>query len=140
MNRKERRLLKRQGKFVIKEPVYAMKPSQMVKNTMNGAKDQVNHAINQQILDRDKQYAIDVDTMYLWTLHIKYGWGYERLKRFYLDVFKEHLRMREFYEIDDLYPEKAKLKEKTGVDMDAWFEALFDDEGNFKNVEEVELP
>lgn len=44
--------------------------------------------------------------------------------------------MREFYELDDLYPERHKLKEK-GVDVEAWYEELFDDEGNFKETQEA---
>lgn len=44
--------------------------------------------------------------------------------------------MREFYELDDLYPERYKLKEK-GVDVEAWYEELFDDEGNFKENQET---
>ena len=44
--------------------------------------------------------------------------------------------MREFYELDDLYPERHKLKEK-GVDVEAWYKELFDDEGNFKETQEV---
>lgn len=93
------------------------------------------HEINQQILAKDKEYQLDIDTMVLWTLHQCYGWGATRLKRFYRDMMKEHLRMREFYELDDLYPERFKLKEK-GVDVEAWYEELFDDEGNFKENQE----
>lgn len=44
--------------------------------------------------------------------------------------------MREFYELDDLYPERYKLKEK-GVDVEAWYEELFDDEGNLKENQET---
>ena len=44
--------------------------------------------------------------------------------------------MREFYELDDLYPERYKLKEK-GVDIEAWYDELFDDKGNFKENQEI---
>lgn len=94
------------------------------------------HEINQQILAKDKIYQLDTDTMVLWTLHQCYGWGATRLKKFYVDMMKEHLRMREFYELDDLYPERYKLKEK-GVDIEAWYNELFDDEGNFKENQET---
>ena len=89
------------------------------------------HEINKQILAKDKEYQLDIDTMVLWTLHQCYGWGAARLKKFYVAMMKEHLRMREFYELDDLYPERHKLKEK-GVDVEAWYDELFDDKGNFK--------
>ena len=94
------------------------------------------HEINQQILARDKEYQLDIDTMVLWTLYQCYGWGAARLKKFYVAMMKEHLRMREFYELDDLYPERYKMKEK-GVDVEAWYGELFDDEGNFKENQET---
>ena len=47
--------------------------------------------------------------------------------------------MRKFYELDDLYPERYKLKEK-GIDIEAWYNELFDENGNFKaSVEEVNI-
>ena len=46
--------------------------------------------------------------------------------------------MREFYEMDDPYPERYKLKRK-GIDIEAWYNELFDEEGNFKKPEEVNI-
>ena len=40
---------------------------------------------------------------------------------------KEHRRMREFYERDDLYPERYKLKEK-GIDIEKWQEEVLRDD------------
>ncbi len=40
---------------------------------------------------------------------------------------KEHRRMREFYEMDDLYPERYKLKEK-GIDIEKWQEEVLRDD------------
>lgn len=135
MNRQERRKLKKQGKTVKTEPVLLMKPSEIGKAATQGVgKKAMMHEINQQILARDKEYQLDIDTMVLWTLHQCYGWGATRLRKFYVAMMKEHLRMREFYELDDLYPERYKLKEK-GVDVEAWYEELFDDEGNFRTNE-----
>lgn len=140
MNRKERRKLKREGKLIIPEPSYQIKPSQMVEATVSGiAKDAMHKEIQKQVLAADKLRSIDTDAMVLWTLHRCCGWGFERLKRFYVEMFKEHLRMRKVYEMDDLYPEKYKLKEQTGVDVDAWWNALFNDDGSFKNPEEIKL-
>lgn len=132
MNRQERRKLKKQGLETKREPVLLMKPSEIGKAATQGVgREAMMHEINQQILDKDKDYQLDIDTMVLWSLKQFAGWGPKKLKDFYLFMFKEHLRMREFYELDDLYPERYKLKEK-GVDIEAWYEELFDDEGNFK--------
>lgn len=139
MNRKERRKLERQGKLPKTEPVYMMKPSEIKTAALEGiGKQIITHEINQQCLNADKAFTLDMDTMYLWTLHNKYGWGLKRLKKFYVEVFKEHMRMREYYEIDELYPERYKLKEK-GIDVESWYNSLFDSEGNFKNTEEVAI-
>lgn len=139
MNRKERRKLEREGKIVKSEPVYAMKLSEVKTAAFEGVgKQAMMHEIHQQCLVADKEFTLDLDTLYIWTLHTKYGWGLKRLKQLYIDVFTEHLRMREFYEVDDMYPERRKLKEK-GIDVEAWYNELFDNEGNFKRPEEVRI-
>ena len=56
-----------------------------------------------------------------------YGWREKRLHDFYLAMAKEHRRMREFYEMDDLYPERYKLKEK-GIDIEKWQEEVLRDD------------
>ena len=132
MNRKERRALKKKGIEVKTEPVLLMKPSEIGKAATQGVgRDAMIHEIDQQILQRDKDYQLDIDTMVLWSLKQFAGWGPKELRDFYFFMFKEHLRMREFYELDDLYPERHKLKEK-GVDIEEWYSELFDEEGNFK--------
>lgn len=139
MNRKERRALERQGKIPKAEPTYMMKPSEIKSAALKGpGEEAMRHEINQQILEQDKAFTLDIDTMYLWTLHSKYGWGLKRLKQFYRDVFAEHIRMREFYEMDEMYPERYKLKEK-GIDIEAWFDSLFDEKSNFKKPDEVNI-
>lgn len=137
MNRAERRKAQREGKKVKAEPVLLMKPSEIGKAATQGVgRKAMMHEINQQILAKDKEYQLDIDTMVLWTLHQCYGWGATRLRKFYVAMMKEHLRMREFYEMNELYPERYKMKEK-GVDVEAWYEELFDDEGNFKETQEA---
>lgn len=139
MNRRERRLLERQGKLPKAEPVYTVKPSEMKEMVLNGpAKTIMKQELNQHILDLDKQFTLDIDTMVLWTLHSRYGWGKKRLKQFYVDMFDEHLAMRARYEVGEMYPERQKLKE-VGVDVEAWFNSLFDDKGNFKQPEDIRL-
>lgn len=132
MNREERRALKKKGIEVKPEPVLLMKPSEIGKAATQGVgHDAMVHEINQQILERDKEYQLDIDTMVLWSLKQFAGWGPKKLRDFYFFMMDEHLRMREFYELDDLYPERHKLKEK-GVDLEAWYSELFDEEGNLK--------
>lgn len=132
MNREERRALKKKGIEVKPEPVLLLKPSEIGKAATQGVgHDAMVHEINQQILEKDKEYQLDIDTMVLWSLNQFAGWGPKRLRDFYIFMMNEHLRMREFYELDDLYPERHKLLER-GVDIEAWYSEFFDEEGNFK--------
>lgn len=132
MNRADRRKAKKEGLEVKTEPVLLMKPSEIGKAATQGVgREAMIHEIDQQILQKDKKYQLNLDTMVLWSLKQFAGWGPKKLRDFYFFMFKEHLRMREFYELDDLYPERHKLKEK-GVDIEEWYSELFDDEGNFK--------
>lgn len=57
--------------------------------------------------------------IFLKALHRHLGFGVKRLHDFYLAMAAEHRRMRDFYEMDDLYPERLKLKE-LGADVEQW--------------------
>lgn len=139
MNRRDRRRLEREGKIPKSEPTYSIKPSELTKAAMQGVgKAAAEAEIKRQILEMDKQYTIDMDVMVLWSLHTFAGFGPKRLKAFYKHMFAEHLYMRNRYEMNDTYPERSKLKE-IGVDVEAWYNKLFDAQGNYKNPTEVEL-
>lgn len=126
MNRKERRRLERKGELPKKEPVFSVTSKDMVKEALKGTgKKAMIEEIDRQILARDREFQLDVDTMVLWTLYHVFGWGKVRLKRFYDAAFKEHERMREYFQMQDLYPERAILKEK-GIDVEAWYHEQFE--------------
>lgn len=126
MNRAERRRQQRAGIKVRKEPTLNLKIGDfdhMVSTAQKAAKERATaaalHEIDRQILERDEAFSLDIDAMVLWTLHVRCGFGKQRLERFYRDMMKEHIRMRKFYEMDDTYPERYKLKELCGVDVEA---------------------
>lgn len=136
MNRAERRRLQKQGVKIKTEPTLNLKVNaynNMIAAAKQTAKDRATaaaiHEINQQILDHDNAYSLDLDSMVLWTLHVHCGFGKKRLEDFYRAMICEHLRMREFYEIDDTYPERYLLKERCGVDVEA-LNAEFVDKSN----------
>lgn len=134
MNRRQRREAERRGQIPKAEPVYNMKPKAMVNALISGVgKDTMMSEIHKNLVEKEKELALDVDTCVLWTLHNKYGWGKQRLRKFYLDLFEEHLNMRRYYDVDDMYPERMKLKEK-GIDVESWYNELFDDEGNYRST------
>lgn len=136
MNRAERRRLAKQGKKIASDPVYTVKASDtkeaILKNPI--VKQIVDQEVTQILLEKDKQYAIDVDAMVMWALHTVLGFGPKRLRKFYLAMFREHYRMRKHYEMQGTYPERYKLKDM-GVDLEAWYNELFDNDGNYKNPE-----
>lgn len=118
MNRAERRRAQKAGIPVKKEPTVNIKLSDLGKMTPTQHTAMMEE-INRQCLEMDQQLALDVDTMVLWTLHTHCGFGVKRLHDFYLAMAAEHRRMRQCYEINDLYPERYKLKE-LGADVEAW--------------------
>lgn len=126
MNRAERRRQQKAGIKVQKELTLNLKVSDfdhMVSTAKQQAKDRATaaaiHEIDRQILERDEAFSLDIDSMVLWSLHIHCGWGKKRLEDFYRVMMSEHLRMREYYEIDDTFPERYILKERFGVDVEA---------------------
>lgn len=134
MNRQERRKLKKQGIQVPKDPSINIKLSDLGRDIMTPTMEQaMMHEINQQCLEADKRFSLDLDTMVIWTLYQCYGWREKRLHDFYLAMAKEHRRMREFYEMDDLYPERYKLKEK-GIDIEKWQEEVLNNDPTAYNA------
>lgn len=127
MNRQQRRKLQRQGVQVPKDPTLNIKLSELGSKMMSpNMQRAMEHEINQQCLEADARLALDVDTMVLWTLHTHLGFGVKRLHDFYLAMAAEHRRMREYYQMDDLYPERYKLKE-LGADVEAWQKEVLTD-------------
>ena len=120
MNRRERRNLQRQGVQVPNDPTLNIKLSDLGKSIMTPEMQAaMRHEINRQCIEAEARLALDVDCIVLWTLHRQLGFGVKRLHDFYLAMAEEHRRMREFYETDDVYPERLKLKE-LGADIEQW--------------------
>ena len=113
---------------VPKDPTLSIKLSALGKAVMTPEMETAMlHEINQQCLEADDRLSLDVDAVVLWTLHQHMGFGAKRLHRFYLAMAAEHRRMRDFYQMDDTYPERYKLKE-LGADLEEWQkEVLADD-------------
>ena len=75
MNRRERRKLQKQGVQVPKDPSINIKLSDLGRGIMTPAMESaMMHEINQQCLEADARFSLDLDTMVLWTLYQCYGW------------------------------------------------------------------
>lgn len=131
MNRAERRRLQKQGKKAEKDRVLTVKESELKNMILSpNVREMINQEVHKKILEIDISYTLDLDTMVLWTLY-QYGWREKRLKRLYYDMFRWHRKLRAHYEMSETFPERKMLKEK-GIDVEAWFNELFDDEGNYR--------
>lgn len=127
MNRAQRRKAAKAGLLVPKDPTLNIKLSELGKGIMTpNMRMAMDHEINQQCLEADERLALDIDAMVLYTLHRHLGFGVKRLHDFYVAMAAEHRRMREYYQMDDLYPERSKLKE-LGVDLEAWQKEVLTD-------------
>lgn len=77
--------------------------------------------VNRQLVEQMGELGTDVDALILWVLHVEFGFGKQRLKRFF-DVFtKEYEYMGEYYDMPKDVPWicRTKLKE-IGVDIEQW--------------------
>ena len=132
MNRAERRRLEKQGKKLAKDPVYNVKASDTREAILRNpaVKQIIDQEISKRILELDKQYSLDMDSMVIWTL-FKRGHRAVWLKKFYREMFYWHRKLRAHYEIPECFPERLMLKEK-GIDVEAWFNEMFNDDGTYK--------
>lgn len=73
--------------------------------------------IDRQIIENSEVFMNNVDAMLLWTLHVEFGFGKKRLEQAFRAFNREYEKMCEFFQMQDAYPAKYKLKE-IGVDME----------------------
>lgn len=79
--------------------------------------DALNKEIRRQMLEQESRYLQGFDAVFLWGLHVIFGFGAERLKRAYKGVIRVYREMRDYYEMEGSFPAETKLKE-IGLDMD----------------------
>ena len=92
--------------------------------------------ILRQIVETSKDYELETDALFLWTLHVspKYRLGLGRLRELYEEIFQLRKEIHEFYRAKPEENEnkqmtyfvfKHKLKEY-GLDIDAEYNRLDD--------------
>lgn len=79
--------------------------------------EKLQREIRKYLLDEESRYLQGIDAVFLWGMHILFGFGAERLKRAYKGVIRVYKQMRDYYEMDGSFPAETKLKE-IGIDMD----------------------
>lgn len=97
----------------------------------------MNAEINRQIVEKDAEYRDNLDAVVLYTLHVVFGFGPQRLRKFYDKLFEEHNKLVKHYEMeDDDGPFLAKeMLKRIGVDITAWNE---DREERYRKFKESE--
>lgn len=73
--------------------------------------------IRRQCSKANEEYIDDAEYMMAWILHKYYGFGIKRLLAFRKHFRDEYKNMTAYYEMNDVYPVKCKLKE-IGYDVD----------------------
>lgn len=78
--------------------------------------------IKKQCVETTEKYELDIDTVTIWVLHTKFGFGIKRITEFYHEMFSERKKAQEFYksENDEDIAEFAmryKLKQD-GIDVE----------------------
>lgn len=81
-----------------------------------------------QILENDKKFEMDRESVILWTLHVRFGFGEKRLREFWETLYDESKKLREYYQMgpsDDGYLARRNLR-SIGIDMKEWYDELGD--------------
>lgn len=79
--------------------------------------------VKKQIVKASEEYAHNLDTLVLYVLHSRFGFGEKRLKQFFDAFSEEHKSLVDYYEMagEDIWLAKKKLLD-IGVDVDKWNE------------------
>lgn len=81
----------------------------------------MNEKVNQLLIQRHQEFADDVDYMILYILHQHFGFGIQRLRRFYEAFIVDNEALIKHYEMSDggVYIARKEMN-AIGVDFDKW--------------------
>lgn len=82
----------------------------------------MNMEIQKQIAEYDRKNIMEIDAMILWCLHVQFGFGPKRLKRFFDNFVPNIDELAKRYEMDDsdkIWLCTQKLKDY-GIDVESW--------------------
>lgn len=78
--------------------------------------------VNAELSRSTDRFFYDEVCIILWSLHETFGFGKDRLKRFYCNYSNINQQLKKHYEMkdNDLHFLTDKLLKEIGVDIDAW--------------------
>lgn len=87
--------------------------------------------VGHMIAKANEQNAANFDALVLYVLHVHYGWGKDRLKKFWTAFCKEHKALCDRYCMygvgDNTWLAHKKLEE-IGVDIAEWYKEMENDD------------
>ncbi len=92
--------------------------------------------VRQACVDICNKFEVDYDTMIIYMLHFRNGWGNKRIKEFHRDLIAEREELKKWYSADvgqnesdiHFFAMRQKLKDK-GIDVEAIREELLREAG-----------
>lgn len=99
----------------------------------------LNRAIDKIIMERDSKYCVDMDASTLWTLHSEFGFGKDRLKKFWDACFATHQKLKKQYDVDGNEADWicTKLLKEIGIDVEEWYKEASKECETEKHVQSV---
>lgn len=88
--------------------------------------------ISKAIAAKADEWGLDTAALVLWVLHEEFGFGYERLKRYFTKFDNGVINLTRHYELDDSDDSwicAYKLKNDLGIDLNEWRKELRENEG-----------
>ena len=80
--------------------------------------------VNRQLAERSKEWYTDLDALILYVLHEEFGFGKDRLLRFFYRLIDTNEELIDHYRLKDSeFICKTKLKEM-GIDVEKWNEDI----------------
>ena len=82
--------------------------------------------VNKELSRATDRFYYDEVTIILWVLHQQFGFGKDRLKKFYVNYNEENQKLRDHYSASDkdLHYITSHLLKQIGVDIDGWEKEL----------------
>ena len=77
-----------------------------------------------ELLEQERRFSMESDAAHIWVLYNKYGFSPEECRKFFEDIEKENIALRQHYEIKGLdgtawlYVQKLR---DAGMDIETWY-------------------
>ncbi len=77
----------------------------------------LDNEVNRQLKDMKNEFLMDADAMILYTLHKEFGFGKQRLIKFFKTFINDYGKFIDEYDVEGGWMAAYRLKEATGLDI-----------------------